>query len=87
MMEKHPKQIEKYSGSLKELAEDIGNLHYESLAEFLNHLSTKLDNDSDKDMSAGRIKLSDTLVEAEYYVRHAADQISIAWTISKPFMT
>jgi len=32
---KHKKQIEKYNGDLIELVNDIGNLHYETLSEFL----------------------------------------------------
>ena len=85
-MEKHPKQIEKYSGSLKDLAEDIGNLHYEALAEFLRHLSTKLDNDMNKDMAAGRIKLAAELEAAEFNIWVASGKIQLAWLISQPYM-
>src|SRR3989304_4489734 len=55
---KHKKTVEKYPGDLKSLAEDIGNLHYEYLTEFLTHLSWKLNSDADKDYNAGRTKLS-----------------------------
>ena len=85
-MDKHSKKIEKYSGSLKELAEDIGNLHYESLAEFLRHLSTKLDNDMNKDMAAGRVKLATELEAAEFNIWAASGRIQLAWLISQPYM-
>lgn len=85
-MEKHPKQIEKYSGSLKELAEEIGNLHYESLAEFLQLLSSKLDRDADNDAIAGRFKLANELSEAKCYIKDASKKIESAWLISKPYM-
>lgn len=71
--------LDKYTGNLKELAEDIGNLHYESLAEFLLHLSWKLNTDADKDYNAGRVKLSHKLGDA-------SNSINKAWKISEPYM-
>lgn len=38
-MIKHSKNVEKYNGSLKELAKDIGNMTYDSLALFLKRIS------------------------------------------------
>jgi hypothetical protein len=67
--DKHKKTIEKYSGSLEELAEDIGNLHYESLTEFLFKLSEKLYNDSSKDVSLNRLQLGDELAGAAEYIK------------------
>lgn len=85
-MEKHKKIVEKYEGTLSGLAEDIGNLHYETLTEFLTELSNKLRQDSNKDADAGRVKLAEELFMASAYVKEASEKIGRAWVISKPFM-
>ena len=38
----HPKQIDRFNGSLTELAEDLGNLQYDVLAEVLGLLAAKI---------------------------------------------
>ncbi|MCC3405754.1 MAG: hypothetical protein JGK17_09210 [Microcoleus sp. PH2017_10_PVI_O_A] len=45
----HPQNVEKYAGNLTELAEDVGNLKYDALAEFLHVLSAKIEKDGAKD--------------------------------------
>jgi len=55
--EKHKRTVEKYPGSLEELAQDIGNLHYEELAKFLHALTDKIEADGEKDGAAGRVQL------------------------------
>jgi len=42
----HPSEIEKYPGTLKELAQEIANLRYDSLAQFLLELRNCLEEDS-----------------------------------------
>lgn len=84
--QKHKKTVEKYSGTLQELAEDIGNLHYESLHEFLKALSEKFNEDAVKDAKANNLKLSLTLMDAHIETERAAESIESAWKISKPFM-
>lgn len=39
---KHPNNISKYSSSLAELAEDLGKMRYDSLADFLALLGDDL---------------------------------------------
>ncbi len=85
-MEKHKKTIEKYEGTLQELAEDIGNLHYKSLAEFLHHLDIKIYSDGAKDYGAKRIKLSSELTKASTHLSNASAHIRESWNISKPYM-
>ena len=52
----HKTQIEKYSGTMSELVEDIGDLKYDSLSEFFKLLSKKLNKDSEADFNRGRLK-------------------------------
>lgn len=83
---KHKKTVEKYTGNLKELAEDIGNLHYESLTEFLRLLSWKLNADANKDYDAGRVELSHKLGKASDSLEKTSKSINKAWKISEPYM-
>ncbi len=82
---KHPTKIA-YKGGLEKLVEDIGNLRYDTLAEFLELLQKKLDNDSKKDGERGRKALSLELSRAATFVMAAKESIDKAWVISKPFM-
>ena len=84
--EKHKKLVEKYDGSLKELAEDIGNLHYEELQKFFEGLSRKLIKDSFADHQKNRNKLGDELAFAAGNIIAASKNIGKAWDISKPYM-
>ena len=52
---KHKTYIEKYDGSLEELAEDIGNLRYDALTDLLKLLSAKLNKDSESDLFRNRV--------------------------------
>ena len=40
----HKDIVENYLGKMEELAEEIGNLKYDSLSKFLNLLATKIEN-------------------------------------------
>lgn len=83
---KHQKTVLAYPGSLDNLAIDIGNLHYESLAEFLHLLSKKLHSDAKKDHERGRTNLADSLFESAVNTYKASSNINDAWKISKRFM-
>ena len=85
-MIKHLKNVEKYDGSLKELAKDISNMTYDSLALFLSELSYKIEYDSKKDKERKRNKLSHQLESASKSIRESSEFISSAWNICKPFM-
>lgn len=82
----HKSNIEKYDGNLKELAQDIGNLKYDALAEFLDHLSSKIFEDSKKDKKRGRAKLAESLTDASAMLDGSTHCIKNAWRISEPFM-
>ena len=81
----HKEVVEKYDGSLEELANDIGNLRYDSLADFISLLSAKLNRDSEKDLNAGRKKLAHELHVASYRLSEVEESIINAWEISAPY--
>lgn len=55
---KHPTTIEKYNGTLEELANDIGNLRYDCLAELFQHIHDKIIHDCINDFNKGRKRLA-----------------------------
>lgn len=85
MSHKHPIKIS-YDGSFEKLAEEIGNLRYDILAEFLNMLSKKIYKDGEKDAERGRGKLSASLFSASESIDEAKVGIERALKISMPFM-
>ena len=84
--EKHKKTVEKYEGTLQELAEDIGDLHYEELTKFFHHLDIKIYSDGAKDYGRGRKKLSRQLTKVSTALANASANTREAWNISKPYM-
>ena len=82
---KHKTNIEKYDGSLKALAEDIGNLRYDALAELLKLLSDKINQDGEKYLSRNRVKLAACLKECSLELNEASIAIDKAWEICKPY--
>jgi hypothetical protein len=82
----HKKEISGIT-DMKDLAEMIGELHYETMSIFLQYFAVKLQKDGLNDLMAGRDKLSYVLLEASAGIVQASIQIDEAWKISKPFMT
>lgn len=82
---KHTKQVAGIS-DMKTLAEAVGDLHYESLAEFLDKLSDKLFLDAAKDRADDRRQLANFLEAGANNLQFASIQIESAWEASKPFM-
>jgi hypothetical protein len=68
-----------YPGGLEQLAADLGNLRYDSLALFLHLLSQKIEEDGNADLGRNRPKLAG-------HLHAAADEIARAWHFCKPFM-
>lgn len=85
-MPKVHKNYVDYEGSLDELVEEIGDLRYDVLEEFLDKLSNKLRKDALADYKRERPKLAYHLNSAHYFVSFAKEQIKEAWRISKPYM-
>ena len=82
----HKNDIDNYPGSLQSLATEIGDLRYDALAEFLQHLSAKLKLDSAADHARNRPKLATTLHNAAEAAATAKTAIDEAWRISAPHM-
>ena len=82
----HPKQVDRFNGSLTELAEDLGNLQYDVLAEFLGLLAVKIEQDAKKDNERGRVKLAASLKRCADDLKNAEDAITQAWTICQPYI-
>jgi len=81
----HKKEVAGIS-DMKLLAEMIGDLHYEALAEFLLRLREKLGDDAKIDADGNRTLLSNKLWLASGGIYTAYVNIVIASSISKKFM-
>lgn len=82
----HREQIERYPGTLDELAGEVGDLRYDALAAFLRALADKLAADAAADEGRGRPKLAAALRGGAADVAAAAADIERAWAISAPHM-
>lgn len=82
---KHKKDVAGIS-DMKDLAEMIGDLHYESLAELLDYLANKFARDAIEDAKKGRYSLATVLNHASHNIHETFENIEYAWHISKPFM-
>jgi hypothetical protein len=83
---KHKKWIAKCNVSPDELAENMGDLYYNSLADYLRLLADKIKKDSNSDHKRGRTKLASSLSESAIHLLNAAKEIDVAWKICKPYM-
>ena len=83
---KHKAWIKNYVNDADKLAEEIGDLRYDSLSEFLELLSNKIEKDGGKDRDRGRVKLADKLKAASDALRLSAGEINAAWQICEPYM-
>ena len=79
----HRTNVERYSGTLAELAADLGDLRYDALGHFL---ADELAADAAADEGRGRPRLAGTLRESAGQVRAASSAVREAWRISGPRM-
>jgi hypothetical protein len=82
----HSQNIERYPGTLAELATELGNLRYDALAVFLHAFSEKLAADGRADGNRGRRKLSAALHDGAAKISAAAEDVERAWAICAPHM-
>lgn len=71
---------------MKKVAEIIGDMHYEALAELIARIGLKLYKDGLKDRLNQRELLGYSLTDASDKMIEAANFIEKAWKISKPYM-
>jgi hypothetical protein len=82
----HRRNIERYPGSLADLAGEVGDLRYDAVAEFVRALAAKLAADGDADAGRGRPKLASALHAASETLTSAAAEIDRVWAICAPRM-
>jgi hypothetical protein len=82
----HRETIDRYPGTLAELAGELGDLRYDALALFLRALARKLEQDAAADAERGRPRLAAALGDGATAVAAAAVAIERAWAISAPRM-
>lgn len=82
---KHTDNIEHYD-DFELLAEKLGDLYYDSLADFLRLLSEKILRDGNADMRRHRAKLSGHLIQSSKYLEQASTEIQQAWEICKHYI-
>jgi hypothetical protein len=83
---KHTRQVTHFSGNHHQLAEQIGDLYYDSLAELLWKLGEKLERDAGADLKRNRTKLAAELGTAADHLYVVAERIAAAWLICTPFV-
>jgi hypothetical protein len=80
----HTESVKRYDSSPEQLAEDLGNLYYDALAEFLALFATKMARDAAADLGRGRPKLAAELEACAGHLDAAAQHIQTAWAICAP---
>jgi len=83
---KHTQEVINFDGDHRQLAEEMGDLYYDSLAELFWMLGEKLERDASSDHRRGRIKLTTKLAAAADHLYAAAENIAAAWLICKPYV-
>lgn len=81
----HKRSI-KYYQNLELLAEEIGNLRYDSLEEFLHFLAAKLKKDGEADAKNGRLQVANNLLSAAKFLEESSIEIRKAWRICEPYL-
>ena len=81
---KHAREIAGYAENHKQLAEEMGDLYYDSLADLLRLLAEKLARDAVSDCGRGRPKLAAELSAAAADLQRASERIGSAWGICAP---
>ena len=82
----HRENVQRYPGTLAELAGEVGDLRYDALALFLRSLAAKLESDGEADSGRGRPRLAAALRGGAADVMEAAAEIERAWSICAPHM-
>ncbi len=85
--EKHPDWQQVLAEYAPEtLAQVLGDLKYDQLADFLGHLSQKIAADAEKDRLRGRTQLALALYRAANHIQSSSKAIDKAWDVCAPYM-
>jgi len=82
----HPISVLKYSGSLEALAKDVGEMRYDSVAEFITSLADEVVRQAEADRAGERVQLASKLEETARKLYEARDEMQKVWRICKPYM-
>jgi len=82
----HPTEVKHYTGELQQLANDISDLRYDKLSEFLGWLEMSLEEDAKSDYYGGRKHLASELIFATVGIKDAHIHIQRAWEVCKSHM-
>lgn len=86
MGNKHPTCVHKYVGTLEQLADDVENMSYDAVVEFLDHLANALFRRSQNDYRNNKGSLSMYLDNAAFKIAAASYVMEDAWEICEPYM-
>jgi hypothetical protein len=74
---KHKTYLEPNDGDLTQLAENLGDLRYDTLSEFLGLLSDKINRDAVKDKERGRQRLASSLFSCQAQLKESGKHIEM----------
>ncbi|MGE5426060.1 MAG: hypothetical protein ACM3PZ_03230 [Bacillota bacterium] len=84
---KHPRHIQGYEGSFKDLASAIGKMTFDQVGTFLGELAKDIESQAEADLNKrGRKRLAKELFEAAENVKKVQANILSAWKICEPYM-
>lgn len=83
---KHPDKVEKYNGTLEELAKAVGNMKYDKTAEFIERLADELLRQAKGDYEKGRTKLAYRLRKTATRLYNSKKDMDKVWEICEPYM-
>ena len=83
---KHLKYVENYPGSLYNLAREIVDMRYDSIAELFGHLAEKLLEDAENDRKRGRLQLSSKLESVARDSLEIQKKMLSIWELCKKYI-
>ena len=86
LRKKHPNYVVGWDGNIQQLAQSIGNMSYDKVAEFLDKLYHNIVKQAESDYKNKRYKLSFELYKTAAAIAEASNSMQKAWEICKPFM-
>lgn len=84
---KHPRNVVGYDGSLKDLAQVIGQMSYDQVAVFIGELALDIKTQAEADLTLRkRKKLAKELFETADLLSQAQTKMNAAWDVCRPYM-
>lgn len=83
---RHPITLEKYAGSLDDLAKDVTQMRYDVVAKLFGSVAGNMHADAKADRTRGREQLATKLERIAHALDEAKEEMDAAWEICKPYM-